>query len=182
MSAEVFRQRVGRLIRSAREEANLKQSDLCARTDKAMTKSLLSRYECGHVLPGIERLEKMLVICGQAGVPPAIEAGYRQVSQESPCPLGQVFATESAKEFVAAWLEHRSIDGVAEALGLHRKQVNWYAARLRQKGIALPKVAHRKPITARPRENIDEIRAFLEAKLAEETPDILQLPDKKGAG
>jgi transcriptional regulator with XRE-family HTH domain len=181
MSAEVFRQRVGRLIRSAREEAKLSQSDLCARTDQAMTKSLLSRYECGHVLPGIDRLGKMLMICGQVGVPPAIEAGYRQVSQESPCALGQVFATESAKEFVAAWLEHRSIDGVAEAMGIHRKQVYWYAARLRQQGVALPKVTKRRRGTVQ-RENLDEVRAFLASKLAEETPDILQLPEKKGVG
>ena len=181
MSAEAFRKRVGRLIRSARDEAKLSQSDLVDRLGELMTKSLLSRYECGHVLPAIDRLKKLLSACKVPVVPPAIEAGYRQVTLESPSQLGQVFATEAAKEFIEAWLRIGTIDGVAEALGMHRNQVTWYVVRLRAKGVKLPRATHRQRTTPL-KEDFGELRDFLASKLAEETPDVLQLPETKGVG
>ena len=115
-------------------------------------------------LPRIERLKEVLAACGVAKIPPAIEAGYREVSQVSPEAYGQVFATESAKEFIEVWLRFRSYDGVAEALGLHRSQVAWYLTRLRRKGVKLPPAQkHRR---SEP-EDIDALRDFLEEKLTE---------------
>lgn len=165
MSAAAFKKRVGRLIRSAREAAGLRQDDVAARVGETVTKSLLSRYETGAVLPRIERLRALLGACGVRSVPPAIEAGYRAVAHEVPDGYGQVIATEAAKEFVAAWVEYRSLDRVAEVLGMHRLQVRWYASRLRRKGVKLPR-ARRKDVDAR--EDFQALRDFLDEKLNEE--------------
>ena len=160
MGIEAFRKRVGRLIRSAREKADLTQDQLAAKVSESLTKSLMSRYECGFVLPGFERLKEMLAACGVEFVPPLIEAGYREASQVEPNAYGQVFATESAKEFVEAWFKLRSIDAVADELGMTRKQVHDYAVRLRQKGLKLPRATPRK---SRSKEDIAELKLFLDS-------------------
>jgi transcriptional regulator with XRE-family HTH domain len=169
VSIEVFKKRVGRLIRSARDQSGLRQDDVAERVGETVTKSLLSRYETGSVLPGFERLKEVLAACGVDSVPPLIEAGYREVYQEEPNSYGQVFATESAKEFIEVWLRLRSIHAVAEALGIHHSRVRWYAARLRKQGVKLPR-ANKLP-RRKPKEDIAALRDFLEAKLLEEQPD-----------
>jgi transcriptional regulator with XRE-family HTH domain len=167
---EVFKKRVGRLIRSAREAAGLRQDDVAERVGPTITKSIMSRYESGGNLPKIDRLKEILAACGVEHVPPAIEAGYRQVSQESPAPYGQVFATEAAKEFIEVWLRVRSINEASEALGMHRQQVKWYLQRLRRLGVDLPPAQRRHPGRT-PKEDVQALRDFLESKLASETKD-----------
>lgn len=177
MSATLFRRRVGQLIRSARKTRGWTQDELADAIGETVTKSLVSRYETGSVLPRIERLEEILKLCGVPVIPPLIKAGYRDTAVEKPNTYGQVFATESAKEFIELWLRYPKIDDVADALGMSRKQVQWYATRLRKKGVDLPRAARKERDSP---EDIEELKSFLHDKLAKraETPLPSEAPEE----
>lgn len=138
---DALRKRVGRVLSLARAGRGLRQDDLIAKIQSfALTKSLLSRYEHGNVLPSIDRLREMLEACEAGPVPSEIDAAYRHLALGANH-LTQVIATEVTKEFIQTWVNFKTVPEVAESLGMSRKQVLWFATRLRAKGINLPKKA-----------------------------------------
>lgn len=153
---DALRKRVGRILSLARTGRGLRQDDLVARTEGfKLTKSLISRYENGFVLPSIERLRAMLEACDAGPVPSEIDAAYRHLALGANH-LTQTIATEVTKEFIKTWVESPTVQEVAESLGMSRKQVLWFATRLRAKGIKLPK----KPRTSTSAEDWAEVVRF----------------------
>ena len=131
-----FRKRAGAMLRSARSKAGLTAQQMIEKAaDQTLTKSLVSQYENGAVLPSLSRLRSLMAACGSL-VPGPIVAAYRAVGITTG--MSQVIGSDLLKEFIAAWAHFETIAEIAEELGVTRASIFQTARNLRRRGINLP--------------------------------------------
>lgn len=146
---------VGETLRAARKATRLTADQLIERAGvPKLTRSLVSRYETGAVLPAHERLTVLLRACGQE-VPAVVTEAYRAAAQDPA--MAQVRPAGDLAEFVRAWQQAASVRAVAESLGLTCRQASIRAGWLRQKGVPL------KRMPTRPRHDWDALRTLAES-------------------
>jgi len=100
-----------------------------------LTRSSVSLYRHGAVLPSHDRLAAMLAACGET-MPEEIDLAYHAAANSH---MSQVRGQESAKEFVITWQSSDSINEVSEKLGLTYASVASRAKIYRSKGVNLKK-------------------------------------------
>lgn len=111
--------------------------------DPTLTKSLISRYEGGHVLPTKARLANMLAAC-KARITPEIDAHYANVMEDGGH-MGQVnpggrTRVAAAKKLIAAWQKADNVQDFADAVGLDRQTAYAKISNLRVRGVPLKKM------------------------------------------
>lgn len=139
MTREILAKRVGELLRRARLAVGLSPDQLRAKAkDRTLSRSILSRYEHGQVLPTLDRLKSLMAACDDV-VPPDLCAAIMMLAQEEP----HMRQIESEWEkFVRAWQSSDCIADVAEKLGTTKLKVSVKAAYARKQGVPLKKMFH----------------------------------------
>ncbi len=129
--------RTGDFLRAVRTAAGMTAADLRSKAnDRTLSKSIVSRYEAGAVLPTLERLKSLAAACG-AEVPADMADEYDRLAATVPH-MAQV--GNQWREFVRTWQTSPNAEAVAEALGITRRQAGCRAGYMRRHGVALKKM------------------------------------------
>lgn len=131
-----LRRQVADCLVAAMTRKRITSDDLILRAKiPNLTKSSMSLYRHGKVLPSRDRLEVLLRVCGET-VPEDIHVAYHAASNSH---MSQSRGNESAKEFVIAWQGSNSVAEVAIKLGISSIAANGRAHNYRKKGVNLKK-------------------------------------------
>ena len=132
--ARELRQAVGDQLTAAMKKKKMTARQLIEASGiNNLTRSSVSLYCNGRVLPARDRLESMLRACGEE-ITEEIEVAYHDAASGH---LAQVGGLEAAKEFVLAWQSSVSVGEVATKMGITRQAAYSRAKAYRAKGVRL---------------------------------------------
>lgn len=155
---ERLRRAVGDCLTAAMARAKISPEQLIKKAGIAeLTKSTVSLYRNGKVLPGLDRLKLLLEVCKEQ-VTEDIELAYSESSNEH---MAQLRGSASVKEFVLAWQNSETVSEVAAKLGLSYIAAYQRSRHLRGKGVNLKQMKRHGLIDA------DELNAMIEKHATE---------------
>lgn len=129
-----LRQRVADLLTATMDRKKVSGVDLVEKASiPELTRSSISLYRHGRVLPSRDRLEHLMKCMG-AEVPEEVDLAYHEATSGH---MSQARGQATAKEFVIAWEGSESVTEVCGKLGLTYAAAHSRAASYRKRGVKL---------------------------------------------